>query len=100
MRNKLFAFLLITLFAAGAALAHGGESHQLIGTVKELHENHIVVTATDGHEVTVTLTESTQYEKDKKPAQRSDLEAGVRVSIKLGEDDKTAVKVKIGSAAP
>jgi hypothetical protein len=98
--RKTFALLLITLFAAGAALAHGGKSHQLLGTVKELHENHLVVTSTDGHVVTVTLTEATRYEKDKKPAQRSDPKAGVRVSIKLTEDDKTAVTVKIGKAAP
>ncbi len=97
--RKIFAFLLIASFAAGAAFAHGGKSHQLLGTVKELHENHLVVTSTDGHEVTVALTETTQYEKDKKPAARSDLEPGVRVSIKLTEDDKSAVKIKIGKAA-
>ena len=100
--RKALAFLLITvlitILAAGAAHAHGGKSHLLLGTVKLLHENHLVVTATDGHEVTVTLTPTTQYEKDKKPARRSDLKPGTRVSIKLTEDDKTAVKIKIGSA--
>lgn len=103
MRN-LFVVLLIATLAAGAAstaspaFAHGGKSHQLLGTVKSLHENHLVVTATDGHEATVTLTETTRYEKDKKPATRAALVAGVRVSIQLTEDDKTAVKVKIGAA--
>lgn len=97
--RKILAFLLIATFAAGAAFAHGGKSHKLLGTVKLLHENHLVVTATDGHEVTVTLTEATQYEKDKKAAKRSDLAPGVRVSIQLTEDDKNAVKVRIGTAA-
>lgn len=100
MRN-LFVVLLIATLAAGAAgtaFAHGGKSHQLLGTVKTLHENHLVVTATDGHEATVTLTDATLYEKDKKPATRAALVAGVRVSIQLTEDDKTAVKVKIGAA--
>ncbi|HEV8580992.1 MAG TPA: DUF5666 domain-containing protein [Thermoanaerobaculia bacterium] len=95
--RKIFALLLITIFAAGAAFAHGGKSHLLLGTVKLLHENHLVVTSTDGHEVTVTLTATTQYEKDKKPAARSDLKPGARVSVKLTEDDKSAVKVKIGT---
>jgi hypothetical protein len=63
-----------------------------------LHENHLVVTTPDGHEKTVELTKTTQYEKDKKAAQRSALMAGVRVSISLAEDDKTAVKVTIGTA--
>ncbi len=97
MRRAL-AFLLIATFATGVAFAHGGKSHKLLGTVKELHENHMVLTSTDGHEVTVTLTASTQYEKDKKPARRSDLAPGLRVSIQLAEDDKTAVMVKVGTA--
>jgi hypothetical protein len=97
--RKVLALLLIALFTAGAAFAHGGKSHRLLGTVKELHGDHLVVIATDGHEATVKLTETTEYEKDKKAATRSDLVAGVRVSVQLTEDDKNAVKVKIGQAA-
>lgn len=94
--RKILMVLLIAVFAAGTAFAHGGKSHRLLGTVKTMHENHLVVTATDGHEATVKLTEKTQYEKDSKAAKRSALAAGVRVAIELTEDDKTAVKVKIG----
>ena len=67
--------------------------------VLEHHEDHLMVTATDGHEAMVRLTEKTQYEQDKKAATRSALVAGVRVSIQLTEDNKTAVKIKIGTAA-
>ena len=98
MRKMLILLLLAAFAASGAAFAHGGKSHQLLGTVKMLHENHLVVTAADGREKTVTLTETTRYEKDKKAAKRSALVPGARVSIQLTEDDKTAVKVKIGSA--
>lgn len=99
--RKVFILLLIATFAAtfaGTAFAHGGKSHKLLGTVKELHENRLVVTATDGHVATVTLAETTTYEKEMKPATRADLAPGVRVSIQLTEDDKTAVKVRIGAA--
>ncbi|SRR6266545_4323310 len=96
--RKMMAFLLVAVFATGTAFAHG-HNHQLLGTVKELHEDNLVVTATDGDQVTVALTRTTQYEKDKKPAKRSDLAAGVRVSIQLSKDDKSAVKVKIGTPA-
>jgi Cu+-exporting ATPase len=96
--RRIFVFLIIATFAAGAAFAHGGKSHQLLGTVKELHENHLVVTATDGHQATVALAKATKYEKDTKPATRAALAPGVRVSIQLTEDNKTAVKVKIGAA--
>ncbi|MES1241083.1 MAG: YHS domain-containing protein [Acidobacteriota bacterium] len=94
--RKVFVLLLIATFVAGAALAHGGKSHLLLGTVKELHQDHLVVKATDGHETTVMLTKSTVYEKDKKPATRAALVAGARVSLQLTEDNKSAVKVKIG----
>lgn len=96
--RKTLVLLLIATFAAGAAFAHGGKSHQLLGTVKGLHENHLVVTATDGHQATVALTKATLYEKDKKPATRAALVTGARVSIQLTEDNKSAVKVKIGAA--
>ena len=97
--RKMMAFLLVALFAAGAAFAHGGKSHALLGTVKELHEDHMVVTAKDGHESTVALTKGTQFEKDNKPATRAALVAGARVAVQLSEDNKSAVKVKIGAAA-
>jgi YHS domain-containing protein len=98
--RKVFILLLIATFAAGAVFAHGGKSHQLLGTVKELHEDHLVVKAADGHESTVHLTKATVYEKDKKPATRAALVAGARVSVQLTEDNKSAVKVKIGTAPP
>ena len=97
--RKILAFLLIAAFAAGGALAHGGKSHQLLGIVKDLHEDHLVLKTPDGHERTVHLAKTTQYERNKKLAKRSDLAVGLRVSIQLTEDDKTAVKVKIGTGA-
>jgi hypothetical protein len=98
--RKVFILLLIATLAAGAAFAHGGMSHHLLGTVKTLSKDRLVVKDPDGHEVLVTLTASTLYEwKDKKAARKSDLATGVRVSIQLSEDNKSAVKVKIGTAA-
>ena len=99
--RKVFIFLFTATFAAtfaGTVFAHGGKSHKLLGTVKSLQEDHLTVTATDGHEAHVMLTAATQYEKDGKPAKRADLTKGARVSIQLTEDDKSAVKVKIGAA--
>lgn len=96
--RKLFILLLIATFAAGAAFAHGGKSHRLLGTVKSLQENHLTVTAQDGHEAHVTLTAATTYEQEGKPATREALKPGVRVAIQLTEDDKSAVKVRIGAA--
>ena len=96
--RKIFLFLLIATFCAGAALAHGGKSHRLLGTVKSLQENHLTVTAQDGHEAHVMLTAATTYEQEGKPATRAALKPGVRVAIQLTEDDRSAVKIRIGAA--
>ncbi|HZI65587.1 MAG TPA: hypothetical protein VFF17_03385 [Thermoanaerobaculia bacterium] len=95
MRTLALLFLIV-LLASSTALAHGGPGN-LLGIVKEVDENHMVVAARDGHEVTVQLTEKTSYEKASKPAGRQDVVSGARVSVKLEKDGKTAVIVKIGS---
>ena len=94
---KIASLFLIVLLASSAALAHGGPGN-LLGTVKEVSEGHMVVTTRDGHEVTVYLTEKTKYEKASKAAAIQDVVAGARVSVKLEKDGKTAATVKIGSS--
>ncbi len=100
MRKTVALLLLLAAtFAGTAAFAHGGKSHRLMGTVKALHENHLTVTTTDGKEATVHLAADTKYERDGKAVDRSALTAGTRVSIRLDEDDKIALEVKIGAPA-
>ena len=92
------ASVLVALFlVAAAAYAHGTNSHRVMGTVKVLQEDRLTITTTNGKEAEVRLVADTRYEKDQKPADRSALVAGARVSIQLAEDDETAVKIKIGA---
>lgn len=100
--RKVVLILILAAFASGAAFAHGGKSHRLLGTVKSLQENLLTVTDQGGQEARVTLTDATQYEKEGKPAKRADLAPGVRVFVQIGDDDKSAVKVRIANtpAAP
>jgi hypothetical protein len=95
--RKLFALFALAALTTTGAFAHGGKSHSLMGTVKHVHENQLTITTTANAEATVTLTSDTKLEQDGKPADRSALVEGARVSIQLEEDDKTAVKVKIGA---
>lgn len=95
--RKIASLFLIILLLSSAALAHGGPGN-LLGTVKEVRDEHMVVTSKDGHEVTVHLTAKTKYEKASKPAAIEDVVAGARVSVKLEKDGKTAATVKIGSS--
>ena len=93
--RKIFLILFLAAFASGAAFAHGSKSHRLLGTVKSLQENRLTVTDQNGQEAHVMLTDSTQYENEGKPAKRADLAPGVRVFVQIGEDEKSAVKVRI-----
>lgn len=86
---------LVALAIAATALAHGGHKHQFLGTVKALHESQLVVATTDDKEVTFTLTEKTRYTKGTAAATKADLKEGVRVSVSVENDGKTATSVKI-----
>lgn len=94
--RKIASLFLTVLLASSVALAHGGPGN-LLGTVKEVHDAHMVVTSRDGHEVTVSLTAKTKYEKAGQAATRQDVGVGSRVSVKLEEDGRTAETVRIGS---
>jgi len=103
---KKIALLALTALAVSIALspsparAHGGKDHRLMGTVKTVQPDSLVVTATDGHEVTVKINQQTQCEQGGKSAEKSKLVVGVRVSIHLTEDDTTALLIKIAAAPP
>jgi hypothetical protein len=100
MRKSIAFGILIVLALASVRplVAHGGKSHRLMGTVKELHQDRLTVTTQDGHESSVVLNADTTYEKAGKPAKRSDLVAGVRVVVELDEDDRTAIRIRRGEA--
>jgi hypothetical protein len=99
MRKMLVLLTVAALFTTGV-FAHGGKSHRLMGTVERVHENQLTLTTTAQKEATVTLTSETKYEQAGKAVDRSALVQGARVSIQLDEDDKTAIKVKIGGERP
>jgi predicted MarR family transcription regulator len=94
---KIASLFLVSLLVAASALAHGGHSHTILGTVKVVNDGHLLVTTKDGKEVTVHLTAGTKYTKADRRAKRSDLVPGSRVSIQLAKDSKSAETVKIGS---
>lgn len=95
--KKLFTLIAIAFLLSTPLLAHGGHKHNYLGSVKLLHENHLVVTLKDGSEKTFVLTGETKLMKNEKAATRADLVNGARVAIQVKNDDTTAVKVKIGT---
>lgn len=96
--QRLIIISALSFIIAASAFAHGGHNHQILGTVKMLHENHLVVTTTENKDVTLTLTEKTKFSKGSGAATKADLAEGVRVSVSVENDGKTATSVKIGAA--
>lgn len=101
--NRNVKILILVLAAltlsTAAAFAHQGVDHTILGTVKEVSQEHMVVTKKDAKEVRILLTRETKYTKAKAKAdaKHSDLAVGSRVSIQVTEDGKTALSVKIGT---
>jgi len=92
--HKILVIAFVVLAIASFALAHEGHKHSLLGTVKMVHENHLMLTLKDGGEKTVTLTEKTQILKGDEKADRAALEEGARVSIEVDSDDN-ALTIKV-----
>ncbi|HEX8170912.1 MAG TPA: hypothetical protein VF824_10270 [Thermoanaerobaculia bacterium] len=82
----------ILLLGTVSAFAHAGHQHKILGTVKSLQENRLVVTAREGSDVAVTLTPSTSFER----GTRADVTAGTRISVEVDNDNR-ALRVKVGT---
>jgi hypothetical protein len=95
MKSFRFFIAAIALLTSSALFAHGGHKHSYLGTVKLLHENHLVVNLKDAGEKTFVLTKDSQLVKGDKGASREDLIAGARVSVYVQNDDSTVTTVKI-----
>ena len=100
MKRKLsIAFILAALLTVNV-FGHAGEVHTILGTVKTLHQNHIVVTDKSGKQITAVFAKTTKYWKGKTKASRADVKPGTRVSVELSKDGKTATSIKIGVSKP
>ena len=85
--RRLITLVAATLFAT-SLFAHQGHEHKILGTVKTLHENHLVVQKRDGSEKTVTITEASKFVRDGKPADRAALREGLRVAVEVNNEDQ------------
>ena len=90
-----FAALMLT----GNLFAHGNEKH-LMGTVKSVSADFIVVEETSHHTQTVQITNQTKFLKAGQPSSVRELKAGDRVVIhaKPSGNKLEATEVKFGSA--
>ena len=95
--KRLFV-VLASLVVTLSAFAHDVHAHTKMGTVKVVQEDRLVLVMSDGDLETVPLSPATAFlHADDHPATRSELEAGMRVVVKMTSDGKTAASVKMGA---
>ncbi|MBK6407622.1 MAG: hypothetical protein IPF66_22965 [Holophagales bacterium] len=98
MRKALsvLAALALTL-STGVASAHDGHAHgkeAILGTVAQVHGDHLEVADPDGKTVSVTLTSATTYLRGDSEAKKADLKPGVRVAVETA-DGKSGLEARI-----
>jgi len=95
--------LAMGVLGAGAASAHEGHAHRLMGTVTAVHadRNHVEVKTADGKAADFYVTPETKYWSGTKEATLKDFTVGARVVVTTKtQGPKTfATEVKIGAAA-
>jgi hypothetical protein len=105
MKRQFFALLVILLFAATAASAHGDKKH-VIGMLEKINANSLTVKTRDNKSVEVKLVAATVYISRvgsvDKPAALSDLAVGDSVVIHATPkgDDLEADEVRFSTSGP
>jgi len=97
--SLLVAIILTLMALAAPSLAHGGFDH-VRGTVVSVNDNVLTVKTSTG-DVAVKLDSRTQFTKNDRKAQLSDLVPGARVIVEVPQEknkERVAQSVKIGAA--
>jgi hypothetical protein len=85
MKTVLFLALAAALLAPAAPLAHPGHDHKLMGTISSIDKNKVVVKTTEGKDMTFEITPLTAFKRGKQKGAGSDLKAGMRVVVNIGD---------------
>ncbi|MFN2239809.1 MAG: hypothetical protein ABR524_10495 [Thermoanaerobaculia bacterium] len=93
--KRIATLLVLFTLAAAAVLAHGTDSHTILGTVTSLDGDTLAVTTTEGTVVTAELTSDTRYTRGTEKVSRDALTPGTRVSVKLTHDNKSVVLIRM-----
>jgi Domain of unknown function (DUF5666) len=79
-----------------------GRGRPIFGTISAMQSDSIEVTGPDGNKLTLKLTSSTEYRKDRQPAKLADFKVGDPVIVRTDQPDgkgTTAIMVASGQFA-
>lgn len=85
MKTVLFLVLATALLVPALPLAHPGHDHKLMGTITSIDKNKVVVKTTEGKDMTFEITPLTTFKRGKQKGIASDLKAGLRVVVNIGD---------------
>ena len=85
MKPFLFAVLTLSLLAPALPMAHPGHDHKLMGTVSSIDKNKVVVKTTEGKDMTFEVVPTTTFKRGKDKGMQSELKAGMRVVVNIGD---------------
>jgi hypothetical protein len=96
------AIAAVVLAVPGLALAHGGHTHKVLGTVTDVDLPHIDVTTTDKKTVTIMLDASTKITRGQAKVADTDIKLGDRISAETLEKGGMMMvqTLKLGTPAP
>ena len=86
--------------SAGAAIAHDGHDHLIMGTVTARDERHLEVKTPSGEVLSIAVTDKTTTSRDKKKVTFKEVQVGRRVVVNIGngEDPLIARDIQLGTA--
>ena len=85
MKQLIFAALALSLLVPALPLAHPGHDHKLMGTVTSVDKNKVAMKTTEGKDMTFEVTPTTTFKMGSKKGTQSDLKAGMRVVVNVGD---------------
>ena len=85
MKHLTFLILVAALLMPALSMAHPGHDHKLMGTISSIDKNKVVVKTTEGKDMTFEITPITSFKRGKDKGTATDLKAGMRVVVNIGD---------------
>ena len=85
MKQLILGALAISLLMPALPMAHPGHDHKLMGTISSIDKNKIVMKTTEGKDMTFEVTPITAFKAGTKKGAQSELKAGMRVVVNVGD---------------
>lgn len=85
MKQLAFAVLALSLLVPALPMAHPGHDHKLMGTISSIDKNKVAMKTTEGKDATFEITPTTVFKNGGKKGMQSELKAGMRVVVNVGD---------------